>query len=88
MALKNQQYNFSKMKKTFLTFAVLAMTLSFTSCKETTTETTDVTTEEVAEPVAETVAEEAEIYEVEVSDEVATDSSDVEVEAVEVEVNE
>ncbi|MCC8359014.1 hypothetical protein LA313_03815 [Salinimicrobium sp. ASW11-47] len=41
--------NSLKMKKSFLTFAAIALVFSFTSCKETTTETTEDTTVEVIE---------------------------------------
>lgn len=38
-----------KMKKSFLTFAAIALVFSFTSCKETTTETTEESAVEVVE---------------------------------------
>ncbi len=41
--------NSFKMKKSFLTFAAIALVFSFTSCKETTTETTEESTVEVIE---------------------------------------
>jgi hypothetical protein len=37
------------MKKSFLTFAAIALVFSFTSCKETTTETTEESAVEVIE---------------------------------------
>ena len=51
--------NSFKMKKSFLTFAAIALVFSFTSCKETTTETTEESAVEVIEtpeaPVEETL---------------------------------
>ena len=41
--------NSFKMKKSFLTFAAIALVFSFTSCKETTTENTEETSVEVIE---------------------------------------
>lgn len=49
------------MKRSFLTFAAIAMVLSFTSCKETPAETTEETAVEVMEVPAETSVEEVEI---------------------------
>ncbi|MGB7785039.1 MAG: hypothetical protein WBL27_02960 [Salinimicrobium sp.] len=43
------------MKKSFLTFAVIALVLTFTSCKETPAETTEETAVEAMETPAETV---------------------------------
>ncbi|MFD2518904.1 hypothetical protein [Salinimicrobium flavum] len=48
------------MKKSFLTFAVIALVLSFTSCKETPAESTEETSVEVMETPAETTIEEVE----------------------------
>ena len=45
------------MKKSFLTFAAIAMVFSFTSCKETPAETTEETSVEVMEAPAETAVE-------------------------------
>lgn len=45
------------MKRSFLTFAAIAMVLSFTSCKETPAETTEDTSVEVMEAPAETAVE-------------------------------
>lgn len=45
------------MKKSFLTFAAIALVFSFTSCKETTVETTEDTEMEVMESEATPVEE-------------------------------
>ena len=45
------------MKRSFLTFALIAMVLSFTSCKETPAETTEESEVEVMETPAETTVE-------------------------------
>lgn len=57
--------NSFKMKKSFLTFAAIALVFSFTSCKETTTETTEESAVEVIEtPEATIEAEEVQVEEV------------------------
>ncbi|MFV8838463.1 hypothetical protein [Salinimicrobium soli] len=45
------------MKKSFLTFAVIALVFSFTSCKETPAENTEESAVEVMETPAETTVE-------------------------------
>ena len=62
------------MKKSFLTFAVVAMVLSFTSCKETPAEST----EETAVEAVETPVEEVEVIEEEVVDTTTTQETVVE----------
>ena len=49
--------NSFKMKKFFLTFAVIALVLTFASCKETPAETTEETAIEAVETPAETTVE-------------------------------
>lgn len=61
------------MKKSFLTLAVIALVLSFTSCKEVSAENTTQTEAEVIETTTPT-----EVEVLEVSDETAIDSTDVE----------
>ena len=53
------------MKKSFLTFAAIALVFSFTSCKETTVETTEDTQVEVLETETEAPVEVIETPEVE-----------------------
>ena len=57
------------MKKSFLSFAVIALVLSFTSCKETPAESTEETTVEVETPAT---TEEVEAVEVPVEEVVDT----------------
>ena len=63
-----------KMKKSFLTFAITALVLSFTSCKETTVETTEETAVEVIETPVEEVETPVEV----VVDSTSTDATLVE----------
>lgn len=78
--LPSQTINNSfKMKKSFLTFAAIALVFSFTSCKETTTETTEENTVEVIEtPEAPIEAEEVEVEVEEVVDTTSTGGTVVE----------
>lgn len=65
------------MKKSFLTFAAIALVFSFTSCKETATETTEESAVEVIEtPEATIEAEEVQVEEV--VDTTSTDGTVVE----------
>ncbi len=61
------------MKKSFLTFAAIALVFSFTSCKETSVETTEDTQVEVLETETEAPAE-VEVIETPVVEEVDTTS--------------
>lgn len=61
------------MKKSFLTFAAIALVFSFTSCKETTVETTEDPEVEVLEIETEAPAE-VEVIETPVVEEVDTTS--------------
>lgn len=66
------------MKKSFLTFAVIAMVLTFTSCKETPAETTEESAVEVMETPAETTIEAVETPVEEVVDTTETGGTVVE----------
>ena len=67
------------MKKSFLTFAITALVLSFTSCKETTAaEAPEETAVEVIETPAETSVEAVEAPVEEVVDSAGTDATAVE----------
>lgn len=68
-------YNLSKMKKSFLTLAAIALVFGFTSCKETETEQTEATEVEVLETETEVPAE---VIEETTSEEVVVDSTSTE----------
>ena len=66
------------MKKSFLSFALIAMVLSFTSCKETPAETTEESEVEVMEAPVETDVEAVETPAEEVMDTTSTGGTVVE----------